>query len=82
MHRGSVTALVLTGILLMLETAVNAETIYGVTTDQQVISFDSTTPGTILSSYPVSGLLGTERTTAMISGQQTGNYAAAPVTSF
>src|SRR4051812_35315475 len=63
MRPAYITALVFAAILLTQETAVNAETIYGLTNvnnGQRVFSFDSTTPGTIVSSHSLSGLLGTD----------------------
>ena len=52
------TQLILTGAMVALSGAqASAATLFGSTTDSRLISFDSATPGTLLSSVPISGLV-------------------------
>jgi outer membrane protein assembly factor BamB len=72
MPRTSTLALTLPGLLfLTLETSVQAETIYGITAanrGNQVFSFESTTPGTLLTLHEVTGFVGNPSNDESIGG--------------
>ena len=55
-RRFAVLAVLFSGLTLSL----NAEELFGVTTDNKLIRFDSATPGTLISSLPITNLLGGE----------------------
>jgi hypothetical protein len=58
-------SLLVTGMVLASYTPVRADLVYAVTSDQDLISFDSATPGTILTAHGLTGLVGGEVVRAM-----------------
>lgn len=66
-------SLLVTGIFLASFAPVQAELVYVVDTDQNLISFDSATPGTILTAHGITGLLGGDTVRSMDFSDANGN---------